>query len=151
MGWAQIYKVFPSERVFFSAFIVFELGALVSALAPNSASVIIGRAVSEAGISGSFIGAVIIVSYIVPLRWRPIMTAFFSVLIGSIQAAGPVLGGALTSRLSWRWCFCINLPLGGLSLLLAFLGGCIKEPESKRDDRTKKQLLREFDVIGFAA
>lgn len=149
MAWSQIYKAFPAKTIFFSAFAVFEVGALVSALAPNSTAVIIGRAISGAGISGAFVGALIIVSYIVPLRYRPLMGAFFSVLIGSTQSAGGVLGGALTSALSWRWCFWINLPLGGLSILLAILGAEIVSPNSRRDGKTTNQLVREFDALGF--
>ncbi|KAJ2980414.1 hypothetical protein NUW58_g6949 [Xylaria curta] len=147
MAWAQIYKSFPAKPVFFIAFIVFELGNLVSALAPNSAAVIIGRVIAGAGISGSFVGGLIIVSYIIPLRWRPIITAIFALVIGSTQTGGPVVGGALTSRLSWHWCFWISLPIGGLSLLLAVFGGPVKDPEGRRDGF--KQFTEEFDIIGF--
>ncbi|TGJ76592.1 hypothetical protein E0Z10_g10865 [Xylaria hypoxylon] len=147
MAWAQIYKSFPAKPVFFIAFIVFELGNLVSALAPNSAAVIVGRALAGAGISGSFVGGLIIVSYIIPLRWRPIITAIFAVVIGSTQTGGPVVGGALTSRLSWHWCFWISLPIGGLSLLLAPIGSPVKDPEGRRGGI--KQLVEEFDFIGF--
>lgn len=149
MAWSQIYKAFPARSVFFGGFAVFEVGALVGALAPNSAAVIIGRAISGAGISGTFVGALIIVSYIIPLRYRPLMGGFFSVLIGSTQSAGGVLGGALTSAWSWRWCFWINLPLGGLSMLLALLGTNIETPRGRRGGKTTKQLVREFDAVGF--
>ncbi|KAI1851634.1 hypothetical protein JX266_003096 [Neoarthrinium moseri] len=148
MAWAQIYKAFPAKPVFFSAFILFLLGTLVGALAPSSAAVIIGRAISGAGISGSFVGGLIIVSYIITLRWRPIITAIFALVIGSTMTAGPVVGGALTSRLSWHWCFWISLPIGGFSLLLAPLGSPVKDPEGRRDGF--KQLLEEFDILGFA-
>ncbi|KAI0540239.1 major facilitator superfamily domain-containing protein [Xylaria digitata] len=147
MAWAQIYKSFPAKPVFFLAFIVFELGNLVSALAPNSAAVIVGRALAGAGISGSFVGGLIIVSYIIPLRWRPIIIAIFALVIGSTQTGGPVVGGALTSRLSWHWCFWISLPIGGLSLFLAPIGSPVKDPEGRRGGI--KQLVEEFDFIGF--
>ncbi|GAB7357565.1 hypothetical protein MBLNU459_g0077t1 [Dothideomycetes sp. NU459] len=149
MAWTQIYKAFPAKLVFFGAFLFFEAGALVSALAPNSMGIIIGRTISGAGISGSFIGAWIIVSYVVPLRYRPLASAFFSIIIGSTQTAGPVIGGALTTRLSWRWCFWVNLPIGGFAVLLALLGGKIKDPQSRRDGRTPKQVIRDFDLFGF--
>ncbi|KAI0431927.1 major facilitator superfamily domain-containing protein [Xylaria sp. FL1042] len=148
MAWAQIYKSFPAKPVFFIAFIIFEIGNLVSALAPNSAAVIIGRALAGSGISGSFVGGLIIVSYIIPLRWRPIIIAIFALVIGSTQTGGPVVGGALTSRLSWHWCFWISLPIGGLSLLLAPFGSPVKDPEGRREGI--KQLIEEFDFIGFA-
>ncbi|PSR80196.1 major facilitator superfamily domain-containing protein [Coniella lustricola] len=149
MAWSQVYKVFPAKPVFFGAFLVFELGALVGALAPNSAGVIVGRAISGAGISGTFVGALIIVSYIVPLSFRPLMGAFFSVLIGSTQNGGSVLGGVLTSMLSWRWCFWINLPLGGLSVFLGLVGSSITSPESRRGGKTVKELVRGFDALGL--
>lgn len=53
MAWAQMYKAFPAKPVFFGAYCVFMLGTLVSALAPNSAAVIVGRAISGGGISGT--------------------------------------------------------------------------------------------------
>lgn len=150
MAWSHIYKAFPAKPVFFGAFLVFELGALIGALAPNSAGVIVGRAISGAGISGTFVGALIIVSYIVPLRFRPLMGAFFSVLIGSTQNGGSVLGGVLTSMLSWRWCFWINLPMGGLSVFLGLVGSSVTSPESRCGGKTAKELIRGFDALGLS-
>ncbi|KAI0839864.1 major facilitator superfamily domain-containing protein [Hypoxylon sp. FL0890] len=148
MAWAQIYRAFPAKPVFFTGLLIFLLGTLVGALAPSSAAVIVGRAISGAGMSGCFVGGLIIVSYIITLRWRPIITAIFALVIGSTMTAGPVVGGALTSRLSWHWCFWVSLPIGGFSLLLAPLGSPVKDPEGKRDGF--KQLIEDFDMIGFA-
>jgi len=46
----------------------------------------------------------------VPLRQRP---HYFSMVLGSWSIGsiiGPVLGGSLVERASWRWCFHINFP-----------------------------------------
>jgi len=49
-------------------------------------------------------------------KWYGIMGMVWAVASG----VGPVIGGAFTEKISWRWCFYINLPLDGLSLVLLF-------------------------------
>jgi MFS family permease len=62
---------------------------------------------------------------------------------------GPIFGGLLTEKVSWRWCFYVNLPVGGVTgTILAFL----KIPDSKQQDAdlaTCKQRLKRLDIPGF--
>ena len=50
----------------------------------------------------------------VPARQRGRYTGLFIAIFGAASVAGPLLGGFITTHLSWQWIFYINLPLGFL-------------------------------------
>ena len=72
---------------------------------------IVGRAVAGAGAAALFSGGMTIVGFAVPLRKRAIYIAMLSSMFGISSVIGPILGGVLTDRASWRWCFwmCVNI------------------------------------------
>lgn len=69
---------------------------------------IVGRAVAGAGASALFSGGMTIVGFSVPLNKRPIFIAVLSSMFGISSVVGPLLGGALTDKVSWRWCFWVS-------------------------------------------
>lgn len=70
---------------------------------------IVGRAVAGAGASAIFSGGMTIIGFTVPLRKRPIYIATLSSMFGISSIIGPLLGGAFTDKLTWRWCFWVRL------------------------------------------
>ncbi|KAL1911123.1 hypothetical protein Sste5344_002921 [Sporothrix stenoceras] len=102
----------------FIAFVfIFEIGNLVAGVAVSSPMLIVGRAITGIGGSGILTGATAIITTIRPLEKRPMLigTIMGGVALG--QVGGPLLGGAL-AQITWRWVFYINLPLGGIVILL---------------------------------
>jgi MFS family permease len=121
--WGKLYKYLNVKWIYLSAVGIFLVGSIVAAAAQNSVSVIIGRALQGWGASGVLGGTLIVINYVAPPRNHPLLIGTWMAVFMVSTILGPVIGGAFTSGVSWRWCFWINLPVGGpiVVLLLLFL------------------------------
>ncbi|KAH8125755.1 major facilitator superfamily domain-containing protein [Trichoderma asperelloides] len=142
----KLYATFSLKWTFLSFFAVFELGSLLCATAVSSNMFIGGRAVAGAGGAGIVSGAFSIVAFIAPLQKRPLYIGFISSFFGVAAVIGPLIGGAFTEHVSWRWCFYINLPIGavaGLVLILVF-----NPPTRAIETDPIARRIRALDLIG---
>ncbi|MCJ1308057.1 hypothetical protein MMC25_001707 [Agyrium rufum] len=145
-SFGKIYTYFNVKYTYLIALCIFELGSIICAAAVNSVMLIVGRAIAGAGAAALFSGGINIVGYSVPLSKRPIYIALLSSMFGISSVVGPLIGGVLTDRVSWRWCFWINLPVGGCALVAVFF--FFKNPDRKNLNLTFKEKLREMDLLG---
>lgn len=133
--------------LFIACVFLFEIGSLISASAPTSAALIAGRAISGFGASGVFTGCLTTLSTVVPLAQRGLFIGLVTAVYGVASILGPLLGGALTYHASWRWCFYINLPLGGFTIFILIL--FLQPPKSpSKESKTWKEYVMRFDPIG---
>ncbi|KAJ5012039.1 Efflux pump roqT [Colletotrichum sp. SAR 10_99] len=135
---------------------LFELGSLITAVAPTSAAFIVGRAVAGLGTAGIFSGSLVILAFTMPLRHRPAMFGVFGGLWGISSVVGPLLGGAFTDKVTWRWCFYINLPIGGVAMAVIFFFLRITLPAADGDEDAPKGgsfvgRILQLDLAGTAA
>ncbi|KAI1312742.1 efflux pump antibiotic resistance protein [Xylaria venustula] len=116
----KIYLFMNAKIVFLACVLIFEVGSILCAAAPSSAVFIIGRAVAGAGAAGLFQGALAIITRTISLKNRPLCISIVTSTFAVSVAIGPVIGGAFSDRVTWRWCFWINVPIGAVVLVLIF-------------------------------
>lgn len=148
-SWGKAFKYFSLKWTFLFAIFIFELGSLICGVAPNPIALIIGRAIAGIGGAGMAGGAFTIVGFSAEPKKRPLFLGLVGVTYGMSAVIGPLLGGAFTDRVSWRWCFYINLPIGGLAAALIIF--FFRNPEAaKLVEATWKEKLLQMDFIGVA-
>src|SRR5881392_4074445 len=131
------------RRLFMVGLALFTVSSLLDGLAWSEGSLIAFRALQGLGAALLSPAALsILTTTFEEGRERNIALGVWGAASGSGGAAGVLLGGALTSALSWSWIFFINVPVGALVIALTpwLLG------ESRADLRH-----RNFDFAGAAS
>ncbi|KAF7341341.1 DHA14-like major facilitator [Mycena venus] len=143
----KFYTFLSIKWVYVSAIVLFELGSVLCGAAPTSTVLVLGRAIAGVGNAGIFSGALIVMANTVPLSKRPMYTGIIAGMAGIASVAGPLLGGVLTDKLSWRWCFYINIPVGIASVAIVIFR--LKMPPAARTAPMRfLQRLSFFDPWG---
>jgi len=120
---------------------LFTVASLACGLAPGIGALIAFRVLQ--GISGAAMmpQTLSIIATIFPADRRGAAMGLWGAVSGLGTAIGPSLGGLIVDGAGWRWIFLINLPIGAVSLLLAWR----LVPESKDPDS-----VRSLDLPGVA-
>jgi EmrB/QacA subfamily drug resistance transporter len=118
------------RRLFMAGVAIFTLASIGCALAPAPPLLIACRLVQ--GIGGAMVlpTSLSLLNATFTGRERGIAFAVWGSTIGGTAALGPLLGGWLTTDLSWRWAFGINVPLG----VLILIGAALLLPESREPE-----------------
>jgi EmrB/QacA subfamily drug resistance transporter len=117
----------------------FTTASLFCGLSSGPVFLIVARAAQGVGGAIMFATSLALLAEAFRGRDRGVAFGVYGAVTGAAVAVGPVLGGAITSGLSWRWIFFVNLPIGGLTLLVTLA----RVPES-RDPRAARP-----DFAGF--
>ena len=131
------------RRLFMAGLALFTVSSLLDGFAWSEGSLIAFRAVQGLGAALLSPAALsILTTTFEEGRERNVALGIWGAVSGSGGAAGVLLGGALTSSLSWSWIFFINVPVGALVLALS--------PRLVRESRAELT-HRHFDLPGAAS
>lgn len=118
----KLSDMYGRKRFFLLGLTLFLLGSILCGTATNMDQLIIYRAIQ--GIGGGALMPIVftIIFDLFPAEKRGKMMGLFGAVFGLSSVFGPILGGAITDNISWRWIFYINVPIGILSIIFILKG-----------------------------
>ncbi|KAJ9195498.1 hypothetical protein DTO164E3_6811 [Paecilomyces variotii] len=147
----KFYTHFPIKQTYITFSVIFFIGSVICGSATSSKMLIAGRAIQGIGGAGLLNGAFTTIAAAAPKDKKPMLVGAGMGISTLGSVVGPLIGGAFTQHVSWRWCFYINLPPGGLAILILSTLS-IPEQMEKRPVwiNLKNIVTEELDLIGFA-
>src|SRR3954470_6096283 len=114
--YGKLGDLFGRKIVLQGALVVFLVGSALCGLAQGMTELIAFRAIQGLGGGGLMVSAQAAIGDVVPPSERGKYTGLFGAVFGVSSIAGPLIGGFLTTHVSWQSIFYVNLPLGLLAL-----------------------------------
>ncbi|KAH7133366.1 major facilitator superfamily domain-containing protein [Dactylonectria estremocensis] len=142
----QLCNLFGRRHVMVFIFGTYTLGSGICGGSNSAAMLIAGRAIQGIGAGGVAVAGDVIVSDLVPLRYRGNYIAILLVVATVGFAVGPFIGGVIVEKTTWRWIFYLNLPLGGVGMVIAYM---FLNLQWDREESTMAK-LRRIDYGGNA-
>ena len=117
------------KRVFLIAIALFTAASALCGAAQSPTWLILARGAQGIGGAGMFAVSLAIITQEFHGRERGTAFGIWGATVGMAVAIGPLVGGALTTYVGWRWIFFVNIPIG-----VAVVAGGIRELHETRDD-----------------
>jgi EmrB/QacA subfamily drug resistance transporter len=112
---------FGRRRLYVIGLVLFAASSLACGLAPNVAVLIAARGVQGLGAAAMFATTMALISSSYSGRDRGIAFGAWGAVNGAAAAAGPIVGGLLTTHFGWRWIFLVNLPVSVVAVALTLI------------------------------
>ena len=116
--YGKLGDVWGRKNLFLFAIVVFLIGSALCGAATDMTQLVLFRAVQGIGAGGLFPLSLAVIGNIVPPRDRGRWQGLIGAVFAASSILGPAVGGFIVDNASWRWVFLVNLPVGGLALVV---------------------------------
>ncbi|KEY71251.1 hypothetical protein S7711_02358 [Stachybotrys chartarum IBT 7711] len=145
-SWGKISDIWGRKPIVLLAAAIFFVGSTLAATSVNIEMLVAARAIQGVGGGGLVVLVNICISELVSMRDRGKYLGYVAIVWALASAIGPVLGGVFTARVSWRWCFYINLPITGVVFIVLYFMLHLDNPKTPMWDG-----LKAVDWLGTIA
>src|SRR6201991_2122544 len=116
--YGKLGDLYGRKIVLQAALVLFLIGSVLCGLSQSLTELIVFRAIQGLGGGGLIVGAQAALGDVVAPSERGRYSGLFGAVFGVSSVAGPLIGGFLTTHVSWRAIVYVNLPLGVLALIV---------------------------------
>ncbi|KAL5440521.1 hypothetical protein PMIN07_006142 [Paraphaeosphaeria minitans] len=128
--WGKLSDVFGRKPIILLANSVFLVGSILCAVSVSAPMLVAGRSVQGLGGGGINVLVYVCVADLFAIRDRSFYMGIVGAMYAAASALGPVLGGLFAEKLSWRWCFYINLPLVSMAIITLYFTVHLDDPRT---------------------
>jgi EmrB/QacA subfamily drug resistance transporter len=119
--YGKLGDIHGRRPLFLISIVIFLVGSALCGLAQNMPELVVFRGIQGLGAGGLFPLALATVGNIVPPRDRGRYQGLIGAVFAAASIIGPLVGGLIVDHTTWRWIFYVNLPIGGLALVVIYL------------------------------
>ncbi|KAF4214223.1 hypothetical protein CNMCM8980_006908 [Aspergillus fumigatiaffinis] len=132
--WAKLSDIWGRKPILLLAVAWFFVSSIICATAVDMPMLIAGRALQGVAGGGLLQLVTIVISDLFSVRHRSLYLGLMEFMWALAGGIGPLLGGAFSQYVSWRWSYWVNLPVCGLAFVLLLLFLDVHNPKTKMMD-----------------
>ncbi len=130
--------MYGRKGMFAIGLVLFSLASLTCGLATTPLMLNLSRAAQGIGGAIMFATSLALIAQAFAGKQRGTAIGVYGAVVGGAVAVGPLVGGAITTGIGWRWIFFLNIPIGVVAVIITLT----------KVDNAKIQTGRRIDWLG---